>query len=121
MSSYSLRGLHWFNALSAGAKPVSGLPASLKVADGVVGEQPVRFIAVVADPDNRFVRARNGEVGLPEGWGLANAVDEIIAADADKSHKRAVIAIIDVPSQAYGRHIDDRDQDRKSTRLNSSH
>ena len=57
MSSYSLRGLHWFNALSAGAKPVAGLPASLKVADGALGDQPVRFIAVVADPDNRFVRA----------------------------------------------------------------
>ena len=64
MSSYSLRGLNWFNALSAGAKAVDGLPASLKVADGFLGEQSVRFIAVVADPDNRFVRARNGEVGL---------------------------------------------------------
>ena len=49
MSSYSLRGLHWFNALSAGAKPVDGLPASLKVADGVVGEQPVRFIQIRCD------------------------------------------------------------------------
>jgi malonate decarboxylase gamma subunit len=103
MSTYSLRGLNWFNALSAGTKPVEGLPASLKVADGVLGDQPVRFIAVVADPDNRFVRARNGEVGLLEGWGLAKAVDEVIAADVDKPHKRAVIAIVDVPSQAYGR------------------
>ena len=103
MSTYSLRGLNWFNALSAGAKPVDGLPASLKVADGVLGDQPVRFIAVVADPDNRFVRARNGEVGLLEGWGLAKAVDEVIAADVDKPHKRALIAIVDVPSQAYGR------------------
>ena len=103
MSSYSLRGLHWFNALSAGAKPVEGLPASLKVADGVLGDQPVRFIAVVADPDNRFVRARNGEVGLLEGWGLAKAVDEVIAADRDQPQKRALIAIVDVPSQAYGR------------------
>lgn len=34
MSSYSLRGLHWFDALSAGATVVDGLPASLKVADG---------------------------------------------------------------------------------------
>jgi malonate decarboxylase gamma subunit len=103
MSTYSLRGLNWFNALSAGAKPVEGLPASLKVADGVLGDQPVRFIAVVADPDNRFVRARNGEVGLLEGWGLAKAVDDVISADADKAHKRALIAIVDVPSQAYGR------------------
>ena len=103
MSSYSLRGLSWFNALSAGARPVEGLPASLKVADGFLADQPVRFIAVVADPDNRFARARNGEVGLLEGWGLAKAVDEVIAADIDKPHKRALIAIVDVPSQAYGR------------------
>jgi malonate decarboxylase gamma subunit len=95
--------LKWFNALSADAKSVAGLPASLKVADGLLGEQPARFIAVVADPDNRFVRARNGEVGLLEGWGLAKAVDEVIAADRDKPHKRALIAIVDVPSQAYGR------------------
>jgi len=103
MNAYSLRGLNWFNALSAGAPAVEGLPASLKVAQGVLGDQPVRFIAVVADPANRFVRARNGEVGLLEGWGLAKAVDEVIAADQHKADKRALIAIIDVPSQAYGR------------------
>lgn len=95
--------LNWFNALSADAKSVAGLPASLKVADGLLGDLPVRFIAVVADPDNRFVRARNGEVGLLEGWGLAKAVDDVIAADNDKPQKRALIAIVDVPSQAYGR------------------
>ena len=94
-----MRGLQWFNALSAGATPVSGLPNSLKVADGVLGDQPVRFIAVVTDPHNRFPRARNGEVGLLEGWGLAKAVDEVI----ETGDKRPLIAIVDVPSQAYGR------------------
>ncbi|MEE4104461.1 biotin-independent malonate decarboxylase subunit gamma [Pseudomonas viridiflava] len=97
------RGLNWFNALSAGATPVNGLPASLKVADGTLGDQPVRFLAVVADPDNRFPRARQGEVGLLEGWGLAKAVDEAIELDRDRPDKRALIAIVDVPSQAYGR------------------
>ena len=94
-----MRGLQWFNALSAGATPVEGLPASLRVADGVLGEQPVRFIAVVTDAQNRFPRARNGEVGLLEGWGLAKAVDDAIA----RGDKRPLIAIVDVPSQAYGR------------------
>ena len=94
-----MRGLQWFNALSGDAAPVSGLPNSLKVADGVLGDQPVRFIAVVTDPQNRFPRARNGEVGLLEGWGLAKAVDEAI----DTGDKRPLIAIVDVPSQAYGR------------------
>lgn len=94
-----MRGLQWFNALSVGATPVEGLPDSLKVADGVVGEQAVRFIAVVTDPQNRFPRARNGEVGLLEGWGLAKAVDDAI----EKGDKLPIIAIVDVPSQAYGR------------------
>ena len=94
-----MRGLQWFNALSAGAPPVDGLPASLRVADGVLGEQKVRFVAVVTDAQNRFPRARNGEVGLLEGWGLAKAVDEAIA----RGDKRPIIAIVDVPSQAYGR------------------
>lgn len=94
-----MRGLQWFNALSAGATPVDGLLASLKVADGVLGEQAVRFIAVVTDAHNRFPRARNGEVGLLEGWGLAKAVDDAIA----RGDKRPIIAIVDVPSQAYGR------------------
>lgn len=94
-----MRGLQWFNALSGGATPVSGLPDSLKVADGVLGDQAVRFIAVVTDAQNRFPRARNGEVGLLEGWGLAKAVDEAI----NTGDKRPLIAIVDVPSQAYGR------------------
>ena len=94
-----MRGLQWFNALSAGAAPVAGLPASLKVADGVLGEHAVRFIAVVPDAANRFPRARQGEVGLLEGWGLAKAVDEAIAS----GDQRPIVAIVDVPSQAYGR------------------
>ncbi|RUQ43144.1 biotin-independent malonate decarboxylase subunit gamma, partial [Corynebacterium pseudodiphtheriticum] len=94
-----MRGLQWFNALSAGATPVEGLPASLGVADVALGGQAVRFIAVVTDPQNRFARARHGEVGLLEGWGLAKAVDDAIA----RGDRRPIIAIVDVPSQAYGR------------------
>ena len=101
--SDSPRGLNWFNALSAQAREVVGLPASVKAADGSLGPRPVRFLAVIADADNRFPRARNGEVGLLEGWGLAKAVDDAIELDRQAEHKRALIAIIDVPSQAYGR------------------
>ncbi|MFJ5299841.1 biotin-independent malonate decarboxylase subunit gamma [Pseudomonas sp. NPDC088368] len=101
--SASSRGLNWFNALSAGAAEVVGLPTSVKAADGQLGGQPARFLAVVADADNRFPRAQNGEVGLLEGWGLAKAVDAAIELDRQNPQKRALIAIIDVPSQAYGR------------------
>ncbi|WP_341961387.1 biotin-independent malonate decarboxylase subunit gamma [Pseudomonas sp. RC10] len=101
--SASSRGLNWFNALSAGAAEVVGLPTSVKAADGQLGDQPARFLAVVADADNRFPRAQNGEVGLLEGWGLAKAVDAAIELDRQNPQKRALIAVIDVPSQAYGR------------------
>jgi malonate decarboxylase gamma subunit len=101
--SVSQRGLNWFNALSVDAVAVPGLPASVLAADTLLGEQPVRLVAVVADPDNRFPRARNGEVGLLEGWGLAKAVDDLIEQDRNRPLKRPLIAIVDVPSQAYGR------------------
>jgi malonate decarboxylase gamma subunit len=103
MNGYSLRGRTWFAALTCGAQPVSGLPASLQVADGELDGRAARWLAVVADPRNAFPRARSGEVGLLEGWGLAKAVDAAIDADAGRAHKRALIAIVDVPSQAYGR------------------
>jgi malonate decarboxylase gamma subunit len=101
--SASQRGLNWFQALSADAAEVVGLPHSVKAADGMLGNEPVRFLAVVADVENRFPRARHGEVGLLEGWGLAKGVDSAIELDRDNEHKRALIAIVDVPSQAYGR------------------
>lgn len=101
--SASQRGVNWFAALSAGATPVEGLPVSVLAADGQLGDQAARFVAVVADADNRFPRARQGEVGLLEGWGLAKAVDQVIELDRERDTKRALIAIIDVPSQAYGR------------------
>lgn len=97
------RGLHWFQALAGDAQPLNDLPASLCVADAELAGQPVRYLAVITDTSNPFPRARDGEVGLLEGWGLAQAVDEAIEADRDKATKRALIAIVDVPSQAYGR------------------
>ncbi|MBF8741403.1 biotin-independent malonate decarboxylase subunit gamma [Pseudomonas guariconensis] len=95
------RALNWLPGL-AGGDALPGFPASLRVVDGELGGCLARFIAVVPDPLNPFPRARGGEVGLLEGWGLAKAVDEAIEADRDGA-KRALVAIIDVPSQAYGR------------------
>ncbi|MDH4566566.1 biotin-independent malonate decarboxylase subunit gamma [Pseudomonas sp. BN414] len=95
------RGLNWLQGL-AGGETLQGFPASVKVIDGELGNRAARFIAVVPDSQNPFPRARNGEVGLLEGWALAKAVDEAIEADREGA-KRVLVALVDVPSQAYGR------------------
>ena len=102
-SNAASRGDYWFAQLTKDATPVSGLCPSVKAADGKMNDQTVRFIAVVPDKDNQYPRAAGGEVGLLEGWNLAKVVNDVIDADADASTKRAIVAVIDVPSQAYGR------------------
>lgn len=97
----SSRGAVWLERLCGGQLVYEW--ASVKVCDGRLAGRSARYIAVVPDPDSRFPRARNGEVGLVEGWQLAQAVHEAIAADRDAPEKRAIVAVIDVPSQAYGR------------------
>lgn len=99
----SQRGLTWFEALAGHGQAVSGLPTSLRVADLELGGRPARWLAVVPDASNPFPRARQGEVGLLEGWGLAKAVQDVIAQDRDAAVKRTLVALVDVPSQAYGR------------------
>ena len=96
------RGATWLAALTSGAAPLPDYPASVRVVDALLAGQPARYIAVVPDAGSRYPRARNGEVGLIEGWSLAQAVHEAIAADRD-SPKRAIVAVVDVSSQAYGR------------------
>src|SRR5690606_9296230 len=96
------RGLNWLQAL-AGGPALAGYPASVKVVDGELAGRAARYIAVVPDAENPFPRARNGEVGLLEGWALGKAVDEVIEADREKAEKRVLVAVVDVPSQAYGR------------------
>lgn len=97
------RGQAWLDALSGRAVRSGGYPRSVQVADVELWGRGTRLIAVVPDPDNPFPRARNGEVGLLEGWSLARAVHEVIDADRNASVKRAIVAIVDTPSQAYGR------------------
>jgi malonate decarboxylase gamma subunit len=96
------RGRVWFEAL-AGARegPVNG-PASVLVADRLLQQECVRYLAVVANPAGRFPRARHGEVGLEEAWTLAKYVRAALETDQG-GLRRAIVAIVDVPSQAYGR------------------
>jgi malonate decarboxylase gamma subunit len=107
----SQRGRLWFEALtgisSAGSSDNSGdgvrdgTAGSVRVADAALGSEQARFIVVVPDVHNRFPRARGGEVGLDEACALAVCVRDTIAGDRDGA-RRAIVAIVDVPSQAYG-------------------
>lgn len=97
------RGREWFSVLTDGAAIEPGYSNALLVADALLANQPARYIAVVPDPDNRFPRVRNGEVGLVEGWEIAKAVQDVVARDHHSDSKTAIVAVIDVTSQAYGR------------------
>ena len=94
------RGHKWFNLLTNEATSISKIPSVL-CADSLIGSVPARFLAVVPDKFSRFPRARNGEFGLEEGWMIAKHIRDLIEEDRYQE-KRAIIAIVDVPSQAYG-------------------
>src|SRR4029077_12506181 len=98
----SSRGRTWFQAFTNGGKPIDTKLGSVLVADAPLAGATVRLLAIVPDPQNRFPRARHGELGLDEGWALARHVRDAIAADS-AGIKRPIIAIVDVQSQAYGR------------------
>lgn len=106
------RGQRWFDALSTGMRAVTTPVASLQAAEGQLGSQTCHLLLVKPDPENLYPRARQGEVGLLEGWGLAQHINDIIAADQAQSEQaggahtrsqRTLVALVDVPSQAYGR------------------
>lgn len=103
MTQTNSRGALWLEKLAPNAQRMSGLCPSVQVADGQLNGENVRFIAVVPDAHNHYPRAAHGEVGLLEGWTLAKVVNETIDADKNSDLKRPIVAVIDVPSQAYGR------------------
>ena len=96
------RGRIWFEAVAGmQAKLVPSVPSVL-VADALLQNEQARILSIVPDPDNPFPCARQGQVGLREGWNLARQVRDVIEADED-CEKRSIISIVDVPGQAYGR------------------
>lgn len=98
----SCRGRAWFEALTGVSGTLQDGPQTVLVADVQLDSELARFIAVVPDANNRFPRARHGEVGLDEAWELARQVRGAISADTGRG-SRPLIAIVDVSSQAYGR------------------
>ena len=98
----SSRGAVWFRALTGITDYKTSDIPSIFCADAKLNGEQVRYIAVVPNPTGRFARARHGEVGLEEGWTIAKYVREAIEEDMGKALHRAIVAIVDVPSQAYG-------------------
>ncbi len=92
------RGATWLAALSRGAEVEAIIPSvrAARTDDGL-------YLAVVPDPENPYYRAREGQVGLTESLALATAVRDAVALDRDAGDKRPIVAIVDLPSQAYGR------------------
>jgi malonate decarboxylase beta subunit len=103
-TNFLSRGRRWYYALTKNAhEDADG--KSLCVGDAQWGAETVRAISVVPDPVARFPRARHGEMGVEEGWGIARAIWDAINHDhAARKIKRAIVAIVDVPGQAFGLH-----------------
>jgi malonate decarboxylase gamma subunit len=98
----SARGRIWFNALSGGGANLLPSIPSLLVSDLALGNERALLLAVVPDANNGFPCARGGQVGILEGWHLAKQIRAAVEADSG-GERRAIVAIIDAPSQAYGR------------------
>ncbi|MBT2737813.1 biotin-independent malonate decarboxylase subunit beta [Bacillus sp. ISL-7] len=94
------RGQKWFNLLTSGSPDIGEIPSVL-CADSFIGNKAARFLTVVPDKASRFPRARAGEFGLEQGWMIAKYIREAMEEDRN-NEKRAIVAIVDVPSQAYG-------------------
>ncbi|WP_119327413.1 biotin-independent malonate decarboxylase subunit beta [Companilactobacillus musae] len=91
------RGRLWFEKLTGIENATSSISTVLHAQkDGK------EYIAIVPDSDNKFPRVREGEVGLQEGFAVASIVNKIVADDKDKTVKRPIVLVVDVPSQAYG-------------------
>jgi malonate decarboxylase gamma subunit len=109
MSKFTgVRGRTWFKALTGRDKPMPGDPPSVLTEDALIGNETARFLCVVPDSDSRFPCASHGEVGLEQAYTLATRIREIINADSARNagneiKQRAIIAIVDLKSQAYGR------------------
>jgi malonate decarboxylase gamma subunit len=101
-SGSASNGRVWFDALTGAGADARATPPTVLSCDAILGGEMARYLAVVPDAHNRFPRARQGEVGLEEGWALAREVRLAMAADEGRA-RRPIIAIVDVTSQAYGR------------------
>jgi biotin-independent malonate decarboxylase gamma subunit len=97
------RGSVWTHGLAGDGEVTEVVPSVLR-ADVQLGDGTATVLTVVPDPASPYPRARAGEVGLRESLVLAEQITEIRTSDTrDRAAKQPIIAIVDLPSQAYGR------------------
>ncbi len=101
-ASATSRGRKWFEALAGSTGNHPGYPGSLLVADQKLRAERVTYLALAPDPQSRFPRSRQGEVGIEQSWFAAKLIRGILEADKNGS-KRPLITVVDSKSQAYGR------------------
>ncbi|MCA1219838.1 biotin-independent malonate decarboxylase subunit beta [Streptomyces sp. 8L] len=94
----SQRGRNWITGLAGPGRVKEIIPSVLRA-----DTTDTTYLAVVPDPNNPFYRARQGQVGLTECAALAQTLRQIAAEDATAAQRRTIVAIVDLPSQAYGR------------------
>jgi len=99
----AIRGRAWFEALTGSNGKLPNGPGSLLVAEANLGNEQAIFVGLAPDPNSRFPRARNAEVGLEEGFYGTRALREVMTQDANKAVKRPIISVVDSICQAYGR------------------
>lgn len=96
------RGRKWFEALTGSEGKLADGPGSLAVANAKLGGETAAFVAVVPNPDRKFPRSGNTEVGVEEGWYGTKLIRDVMEADKN-GPKRPIISVVDSKSQAYGR------------------
>ncbi|MFW0794751.1 biotin-independent malonate decarboxylase subunit gamma [Gordonia sp. CPCC 205515] len=105
MSPTCSLGQIWFDALATTDSAESGC-ASVRVGEITLdsSSDSALVIAVVPDPDSPYPRVRHGEIGLREGWSVADAVTRYTAAQQHRprADRAPVVLVIDTPGQAYG-------------------
>ncbi len=101
-TSTSERGKTWTEALTE-IDLLGPCPSVLRGELRLDGCESV-ILSVVADPESHYHRAAHGELGLREGLVLAEQIIQVVKTDQKlrRAEKRPLIAIVDVPSQAYG-------------------
>lgn len=95
------RGRVWFNALLGDKGADNTRLSSILCGNTLMEGRKVSLLSVVPDENTYYERSKKGEVGLQQGFELAQCIEDIINEDKD-TVKKPIIAIVDVPSQAYG-------------------